>query len=297
MLDFRMQVFYTVAKRLNFTRAAAELFISQPAVTKHIKELEGQFAVSLFERSGNKKIILTDAGQLLLRYVEQLQDIYRELDYDMSLLHQQQGGILRLGASTTVAQYLIPSVLAQFHKKFKEVKVQLRTGNTEDMEHALLNKDIEVGIVEGIFRNPLLKYEEYVKDELVLVCAATNKTFKKETLKPGEITHYPLLLREHGSGTLDVIAEALKPFNIKLSDLKIEMQLGSTEAIKAYLLHSECLAFISIHAVLKEIKNNELRIIDVKDLSITRTFYFIQPHGQVSSLAELFIRFMRNKQE
>ncbi len=294
MLDFRLQVFYTVAKRLNFTKAAAELYISQPAVTKHIKELEGEYKVTLFERSGNKKILLTTAGETLLQYAGKLLDVYRELEYDMNLLVKQHSGVLRIGASTTVAQYIIPPVLAQFHKKFKDIKVQLETGNTEDIELALLNKEIEFGIIEGISRNPQIKYEEYLQDELVLVCAARNALIKKDSIKPEELKNYPLLLREPGSGTLDVIAHTLKPHNIKLADLQVEMQLGGTESIKSYLLNSNCLAFLSVHSILKELKNNECRIIDIKGLAIERPFYFIQQHGQPSSLTELFMRFAKN---
>lgn len=294
MLDFRLQVFYTVAKRLNFTKASAELFISQPAVTKHIKELEATYKTSLFERSGNKKIILTAAGEILLQYTDKLWDVYRELEYDMNLLLKQHNGILRLGASTTVAQYVIPAVLASFHKKFKDIQVQLIAGNTEEIEEALLKKEIEVGIIEGISQNPQIRYEEYLRDELVLVSASNNISIKKDSIKPEELKSYPLLLREPGSGTLDVIAHALKPLNIKLADLQIEMQLGGTESIKSYLLHSNCLAFLSIHAILKELKSNDCRIINIKGLSIERPFHFIQPHGQPSSLAELFIRFARN---
>jgi len=294
MLDFRLQVFYTVAKRLNFTKASAELYISQPAVTKHIKELEAQFKVSLFERSGNKRILLTPAGEMLLQYAERLLEIYRELDYDMNLLVKQHSGVLRIGASTTVAQYIIPPILAQFHKKFKDIKVLLITGNTEEIELALLNKEVEFGIIEGISRNPQIRYEEYLNDELVLVSALNNPIIKKDVIKPEELLTYPLLLREPGSGTLDVIAHALKPHNLKLSDLHIEMQLGGTESIKSYLLHSNCLAFLSIHSILKELKNNECRIIDIKGLTIERPFNFIQHYGQPSSLTELFIRFARS---
>lgn len=294
MLNFRLQVFYTVAKRLNFTKASAELFISQPAVTKHIKELEITYKTTLFERSGNKKIILTAAGETLLQYVDKLQNIYSELEYDMNLLIKQHNGILRIGASSTVAQYVIPAVLAQFHKKFKEVKVQLTTGNTEDIENALLRKEIEVGIIEGISRNPQIRYDEFLQDELVLVSAENNSAIKKSSIKPEELKNYPLLMREPGSGTLDVIAHALKPHNIKLGDLNIEMQLGGTESMKSYLLHSNSLAFLSKHAITKELKIKDCRIIEIKGLSINRPFYFIQPHGHSLSLTELFIRFARN---
>ena len=294
MLDFRLQVFYTVAKRLNFTKASAELYISQPAVTRHIKELEAEYKVTLFERSGNKQILLTPAGEMLLQYAERLQEVYRELEYDMNLLVKQHSGVLRIGASTTVAQYIIPPILAQFHKKFKDIKVLLITGNTEEIELALLNKQIEFGIIEGISRNPQIRYEEYLNDELVLVSAINNHAIKKDVIKPEELPNYPLLLREPGSGTLDVIAHALKPHHLKLADLQIEMQLGGTESIKSYLLHSNCLAFLSVHSILNELKNNECRIIDVKGLIIKRPFNFIQHYGQPSPLAELFLRFARS---
>ncbi|QJD94851.1 LysR family transcriptional regulator [Mucilaginibacter robiniae] len=294
MFDFRLQVFYKVAKRLNFTKAAAELHISQPAVTKHIHELENQFKVTLFERSGNKSIVLTPAGQLMLSYAEKLMNTYQELEYDMNLLTEKHSGQLRIGASTTVAQYVIPTTLAQFHAKFRDVQVSLYTGNTEQIEQALLNKEINLGIVEGISRNPQIKYETYLKDELVLVSATGNRLIKKDTLKPEELKNYPLLLREPGSGTLAVITHALQSHHIKLSDLQIEMQLGSTESIKSYLLHSNCLAFISVQAILKELSHNECRIIDIKGLTIERPFHLIQLHGQPSSLSEIFLRFAKS---
>jgi len=293
MFEFRLKVFYTVAKRLNFTKAAAELFITQPAVTKHINELEAYFKTSLFERSGNKKTVLTAAGELLLQHAEKIFELHRELEFDMNLLIKKHSGVLRIGASTTVSQYVIPAVLAGFHQKFKDIQVQLVTGNTEDIEQALLGKELEMGIIEGISRNPQIKYEEYLRDELVLVCARNNTSVKKDTIKPEELKNYPLLLREPGSGTLDVIANALKPHQLKLSDLQVEMQLGGTESIKSYLLHSNCLAFLSVHAILKELKTGDCRIIDIKNLSIERPFYFIRQHGQPSQLADLFMRFAR----
>ena len=148
MLDFRLQVFYTVAKRLSFTKAAGELFISQPAVTRHIHELEQQFGTTLFERLGNQ-IRLTPAGETALRHAETILANYRQLQYDLSVLKGQHAGTLRLGASTTVAQYVIPPILARFHERYADVKISLVSGNTQQSEQALLNHDIELGIVDG----------------------------------------------------------------------------------------------------------------------------------------------------
>jgi DNA-binding transcriptional LysR family regulator len=291
MFDFRLQVFYTVAKRLNFTRAADELYITQPAVTKHIRELETHFKTSLIERSGNRKVSLTPAGETLLRYAEEISKVYKELEFDMNALVKQHNGVLRIGASTTVAQYVIPPILAGFHQRFKDVKIMLITGNTEQMEEALIRKEIDLGIVEGVSRQPQISYHEFVKDELVLVSSTANTKLKKDVLEAEELKNYPLLIREPGSGTLEFIAHALKQQGTRLADLNIEMQLGSTESMKSYLLNSHCLAFLSVHAIVKELKSGECRIVDIKGLTIERPFHFIQLQGQPVPLADLFHRF------
>ena len=288
-MDFRLKVFYTVAVRLSFTKAATELFITQPAVSKHIQELEEQYKIKLFERNGSR-IALTNAGEVLLKHTKNIFEIYREIDFDMSALINQQQGLLRLGASTTISQYIIPPLLARFHQKLQDIKVNLLNGNTEQIENALLKKEIEIGIVEGQSKNPAIKYTEFLKDELVLVCNSKNPLVHKEEIRPEDLKSMSFVLREQGSGTLEVIEYALKPFNIKLSQLNIEMQLGSTESIKSYLMNSDCVAFISIHAIEKELKNQEMIILDIKDLSMERFFYIITLQGKADALSELFIR-------
>lgn len=293
MFDFRLKVFHTVARRLNFTKTAEELFISQPAVTKHIKEIESYFKIKLFERNGTK-IKLTPAGETLFQYTEQLFSLYQSLEFELNAFSQKQSGKLRIGASTTVAQYVLPPILAAFHKKFSDTKVILTTGNTEQIEHDLQEQRIDLGIIEGQSKNNLFRYTAFVQDELVLVANSTNAYAKKGMIKPEELLKIPLLLREPGSGTLEVIAHALKPLGIKISQLKVEMQLGSTESMKRYLLNSDAMAFLSVYAVLNELKNKTCTVIDVKNLAIERHFYFIQQHGQPESLADLFMKFARH---
>lgn len=290
MFDFRLQVFYTVAKRLNFTKAAEELFITQPAVTKHIKEIENHYKVKLFDRKGTK-IQLTAAGELLLQYAEEIFGLYRNLEFELNSLHQRHNGRLRIGASTTIAQYVLPPVLAAFHKKFKDIKVILTINNTEQIEQALQNEEIDFGIIEGQSKNSLFKYTRFIKDEIVLAANSNHPLSKKENIRPADLLKLPLLLRESGSGTLEVIAHALKPLGIKLSQLQIEMRLGGNESIKSYLLNSNCLAFLSVHSIIKELRNKELNIVDIKGLTIERFFYFIQQKGEADSLADLFMKF------
>lgn len=288
-MDFRLKVFYTVANRLSFTKAATELFITQPAVSKHIQELEEQYKIKLFDRNGSK-ISLTTGGEILLKHTQNVFEIYREIDFDMSTLINERQGLLRLGASTTISQYIIPPLLARFHQKLQDVKVNLLNGNTEQIEKALLNKEIEIGIVEGQSKNQSIRYTEFLKDELVLVCNSKNALIHQPEVSQEDLKTMRFLMREQGSGTLEVIEYALKPFEIKLSQLNIEMQLGSTESIKSYLMNSDCVAFISIHAIEKELKNKELTILDLKNLIIERYFYIITLQGKTDSLSELFIK-------
>lgn len=292
-MDFRLKVFYTVALRLNFTKAATELYITQPAVSKHIQELEETYKTKLFERNGSK-IALTPAGKILLKYTKSIFDLYREIDFEMSSFNNERQGLLRLGASTTISQYIISPVLASFHQKQKDIKVNLLNGNTEQIENALINKEVEIGIVEGQSKNQSIKYIPFLKDELVLVCNSKNPFVKQNEISISDLKSMKFITRERGSGTLEVIEFALKKAGLKFTDLQIEMQLGSTESIKSYLLNSDCFAFMSIHAVSKELKNNELIVLDVESLSIERYFYIITLQGKSDSLSELFIQNMAN---
>lgn len=292
MLDFRLQVFYTVAKRLSFTKAAVELYVTQPAVTKHIQELEHQFGTALFDRRGNQ-ISLTNAGNLLLRHAETIMATYRQLEFDMNALKGEPAGALRVGASSTVAQYVIPSVLARFHEHSADVSISLLSGNTEQIEQQLLHNDIDLGLVEGRTHHSDIRYTPFVKDELVLVCRADHPLANRDEITLNELRATPMLLRERGSGSLEVIEHALRGTGIKLTDLTVEMQLGSTESIKTYISNSRCVAFVSVFAVPNELRAGTLKIIDVAGLSIQRDFYSIQLQGVSEGLADTFMRFAR----
>jgi len=294
--DFRLQVFHTVAKRLNFTRAAKELYVTQPAVTKHIQELEQHFKVKLFERNGTH-IRLAPAGKRLLEHTEALFAVYRNLEFDMSSFSQEHGGRLMLGGSMTAAPYIIPPILADFHSRYADVEVSLMSGNTQQIEQALERKEIDLGIVEGHSRNSSIRYTEFVRDEIVLVANPSHPLARRSSIRPEELTRIPLLLREPGSGSLEVLAHALKSVGLKLSQLRREMQLDSTEMIKSYLLQAPCMAFLSVHAMTRELRDNECMIVDVKGLSIERNFYFARLQGDTQALPELFMRFAMHYQE
>ena len=290
MFDFRLKVFDTVAKRLNFTKAANELNITQPAVTKHIKEIELNLNIKLFERNGTK-IKLTKAGEILLKYTEEIFSVYQKMEFEIGQLQEKQKGTLRLGASTTIAQYVLPPILAEFRKRFPEIQLSLVIQNSEKIEDLLANQKIDIGLIEAQIKNRTFHYFPFMKDEIVLVSRQNHSISIKNNIKLDDLKNIPLVFREPGSGTLETIDLALKSKNIKLNELNIEIQLGSTESIKSYVLHSDALAFLSIQSILQELKNQTLTIIDIKNLVIERNFNFIIPEGEQSKLVNLFIDF------
>jgi LysR family transcriptional regulator, transcriptional activator of the cysJI operon len=290
IFDFRLKVFYTVAQRLSFTKAAGELFITQPAVTKHVKELEQQLNVQLFKRNGNN-INLTTAGKVLLGYTEKIFQTYTELETELAQLSNIEAGTLHIGASTTVAQTILPKLLALFKKTYPAISFTFTQGNTDNITQQVLAEKIDIAIVEGAAHYPQIAYAPFAKDEIVLVTRANNQLSKKTEISPKALLNIPLVLREAGSGTLDVIFNALAKVQINPKDLQIEIQLESSIAIKQYLLYSETATFLSIQSVVSELKYNELTIIDIKGLQIFRTFEFIQLQGKYTKLTELFKRF------
>ena len=269
MSDFRLKVFQSVAKNLSFTKASQELFVSQPAITKHIQELETYYQARLFERQGSK-ISLTVAGELLLKHSEKILDDYKRLEYEMHLLHNEYIGELKLGASTTIAQYVLPPLLAHFIAKFPQVNLSVLNGNSRGVEVALQEHRIELGLVEGIFRLPNLKYTLFLQDELVAVVHVNSKLNIQEEITPAELPNIPLVLRERGSGTLDVFG---------------------TESIKLFLEHTDCMGIVSIRSVHKELVAGTLRVVEIKGMPMLREFNFVQLQGQEGGLSQVFMRF------
>lgn len=296
MSDFRLRVFSCVAKNLSFTKASQELFISQPAITKHIQELETMYQTRLFERMGNK-ISLTDAGRLLLEHCEKILEEYGRLEYEMNLLRNEHIGKLRLGASTTIAQYVLPPLLARFIEKFPQVSLSLFNGNSLEVEKALQEHRIDLALVEGNIRQPNLKYTSFLQDELFPVVHTHSKWTEYDEITLEEFKKIPLVLRERGSGTLDILLAALQKHNIKLSDLNVKMYLGSTESIKLFLENCDCLGILSIRSVNKELYAGEMKVLEIKDLSMFREFDFVQLQGQENGLPALFMQFAEHYKE
>lgn len=293
MDDFRLRVFITAAKTLNFTKCAEQLFISQPAVSKHIGELESRYKVQLFERSGSR-LALTEAGRVMLEHAERIADGYRRLQYEMDLFTDRLGGELKVGASTTIAQYVLPQVLARFTARFPDVKVSLASGNSEQVEAALARHDTDLGLVESSARHPGFHYEPFIPDELVLIASTKGRYGRCDQVTLAELQTVPLVLRESGSGTLEVISKYLAAADVRLASLRVVMQLGSTESIKSFVRNSDAMAIVSVASIVDELRSGELRIIDIEGCTIRREFSFCWPEGRSDALAARFVEFARH---
>lgn len=292
MLDFRLKVFQCVAHNLSFTKASNELFVTQPAISKHIKELESEFEVKLFNRTGNK-ISLTPAGSILLSYADHILSLHNEIKFELSQLTNTLEGNLRIGASTTIAQYVIPAALAQFHERYPEVKLSLITGNTEYIEQRLLKNEIDVGIVEGKPTNSDIRYSSFLNDELLVFASAQNSKLP-QTVSIEEFVKLPLVLRERGSGTLEIIEANLQHQKISPKQLNVLMYLGSTEAIKSFVKTGNGVGIVSRFAIEQELASNIFRLIATPSLKFHRQFYFIAPQGpDPVGLAKLFLDYIQ----
>ena len=291
MIDIRIKVFQSVATNLSFTKAAEELFISQPAISKHIQELEKEYNVRLFERLGSH-IQLTKAGQLMLEHTTRILKCYQKLDFDMNALQKNATGELRIGASTTISQYIMPEIIASFHREHTDIRVTMLSGNSREVEAALAADKIDIGMVEGIIRQPQLKYTPFMDDELVAIVRTGNTSVPADSITLDELKRLPIVIREFGSGTLDVIRLALKKHGIGLSDLNIEMNFGTTEGIKHYVEHSDCLGIVGIRSVNKEIYGNVFRIVDIDGVTLSRRLCIVEKQGEASRQARLFKQYI-----
>lgn len=296
MLSTSHTVFIEVAKELSFSKAAQALFISQPAISNHIKSLEVQYENALFHRKGNS-ISLTAAGEILYRYLIKAENIQQQIEFEISTLDNENNvkGKLKIGASTTVALYIIPKILSAFHQQHPALEIQLVNRNSENITTALLENEIDIGIVEVFQKRTTISYKDFMTDEIVAVCAASSDIAKSKKLVISELIKLPIALREQGSGTLLALSHALKEQHVLVEDLNVKVRLGGTEALKNFLLADNCIGFLPKKSIVKELAHKELVQLNISGLEVLRNFYFIQRKGtEALGLTKQFIRFALN---
>jgi DNA-binding transcriptional LysR family regulator len=291
--NFRVVVFRAVAEQLSFRKAAEELYLTQPAVSLQIKALEEDLGVQLFDRTGTH-IKLTAAGRILLDSADQVKSLFIQTEREIAALSGEHAGELALGASTTIAQYVLPRLLGEFSRQHPRVHLTLISGNTEHIVEAVAKQKIALGLIEGPARSRDVKTESFLKDELVLIVSAAHEWAERNSVTASELTEASLLMRERGSGTRDVLETALERQGVKRSSLRVLMELDSTEAIKSAVEAGLGIGFVSRWAIAKDLRlNNSFKIVDVAGLKIGRDFLAVYPSGpEAPGLAIEFRRFL-----
>ncbi len=296
MADRRLQVFYTVARQLSFTKAAEQLFMTQPAVTFQVKQLEEHLNARLFERS-HGRITLTPTGQLVLEYAERILGLSAEMDKRVSELTGSISGPLLLGASTTIAEFILPRVLGEFKACHPQVQTHMTVANSEAIENHVADQIIDLGLIESPSRRPGLHIEVCCEDELVMICAPEYKLAGLPSVTPQQIAGEPYISRESGSGTRDFSDHYFQQSGIAPEDLNIVMELGSPEAVKGVVETGIGIAIMSRATVAKELRLESLMAVPLKPRLI-RTLSLVYPREKfrsrlLSTFAEFAVRKMR----
>ncbi len=281
---------------MSFRKAAEVLHLSQPAVSQQVRSLEEEAGARLFDRGSSdghgSQIALTEAGRVLLRYAATAAATMAEAQRALAELNDDVTGELRLGASTTVAQYVLPRILGAFLRQYPNVHLSVVSGNTERIAEAVAEERVALGIIEGPAMRRDVKTERMVEDEMVLIVAPGHAWARAGKIAPAELTKAPLLLRERGSGSRRVVERALKKAGMPLRSLHVAMELDSTEAIISGVEADLGVGFVSRCAIGKVLRLGTVRMVEVKGLEIVRDFSFIHLAGaEVGGAAAAFQRF------
>jgi LysR family transcriptional regulator, transcriptional activator of the cysJI operon len=293
--DTRLRVFHAVAKHLSFTRAAEELYLTQPAVTFQIRQLEEHFDTRLFDRHHNR-ITMTDAGVTVFSYTERILELYRETDKAINEMTGMTRGMVKLGASTTIGEYILPMILSSYHELFPDVRVRMTVDNTRLIVRKLEDATIDIGIVEGPVQNKNINIVPCVEDELIVILPPNHPLAKFSEIPMSKLKGYPFVSREEGSGTRAVIAEHLKKANVNYSDLDMVLELGTTESVKSAVEGNVGFSIVSSVSIRKELRLKSLTAHRIKGVSMKRMLNFVYPKQKFRSKAvEEMLNFAKSK--
>ncbi len=293
MADRRLQVFSTVARFLSFTKAAEVLHMTQPAVTFQVRQLEEYFNTRLLDRAHNK-VSLTEAGALVQRYAEQIFSLYDEMEGSVKELTGDISSSLTVGASTTVAEYMLPALLGKFKARYPEVQLSLKVSNTEGVVSMVENNVIDLAVVEAPVGNKHLLVESCLMDQLVVTVLPDHPLAQVEEVTVDQLIQYPFICREEGSGTREVIYAYLVDQGVNIECLDVCLELGSPESIKGAVEAGLGISILSKATIGKELKLGTLAGIPMTP-RLERPFSFVRQRQKFRERAtEELLEFARS---
>jgi len=294
MPDLRLQIFHAVAKHLSFTRAAETLFMTQPAVTFQVKQLEEQLNTRLFDRAQGR-ISLTPGGRVALEYAERILALSAELDMRLKEMSGQAAGPLLIGASMTVGEYVLPQLIGRFKARFPAVVPNLFVGNSEAVQERVAERTLDLGFIEGDSHLSSLQSEVCCEDELKVVCAPTHPLANEARALPAVLAQHAYISREAGSGTRAVIDRYLQESGVSPESMNAIVELGSPEAIKGLVATGLGFAIMSRVIAGKEMQLGQLVQVPLEP-PLIRKFSVVYPKERFhSKLVAAFLQFAKEQ--
>ena len=280
MLNFnQLRVFYHAAKKLNFTAAANELFITQPAVTFQMKAFEEFCSLKLFKKRA-RRLFLTDEGRALFEYAEKIFQYEKEIENAIEDMRELKRGVLSLGTTKAYARYFMPLMLSTFHKNYPNIKIQLNEGSSLDMTYSLLDFKIEVAVIAQAGELPEVNFFPFSKEEMALIVAPDHHFTKKKAIAVKDLANEPFIMKEKGSGTRKLVEQLFSDENCSPDIL---METSNTEFIKQLVQRGEGISFLVKEAVAAEIKEKKLAQVSLKGRKVFLDVSIAYLKGQVLS--------------
>jgi LysR family transcriptional regulator, transcriptional activator of the cysJI operon len=280
-----MRLFCRVAEEGSISQAARLSYISQPAVSKQIRQLENRYGTALFDRKDGR-LMLTEAGKILYPYAK---DIIKSDHYSIQAIQEMLGAhnhTLNVGASLTIGEYLIPGILGNFKKDHSEIQFSLLIGNTPYILSKLDHHEIDIALIEGTFNHSKYITQKFADDELILVASYHHRWGKRESIGIQELTEEKMIWREKESGTRQIVEDALKDYGI-LEKVGNAMELGSLQSIKSAVEAELGISILPKITVLRELQFNILREIPIKDFVFMRDLWMVQRDQRFKKNAQI----------
>ena len=287
----QLRVFHRVAKLQSFTRAADTLCLTQPGISKHIKQLEAHYGVKLFDRLG-KKVVLTQAGEILFDKTEVMFAQLNEAKVQIDDMKSLAGGTLSIGASITIGVYVLPKLLGNFIRRYPSIKISTDISLSQEIEGKVVSNSLDLGFVGHPVRDERLSIHRFLTDELILIVPPDHRWAKRKTVQSPQLVDEAFLISREGSGTRSTIEERLRSRGITLNRV---MEFGNTECVKKAVEAGLGISIISKYAVAREVSLDLIRSIRLTGINTRRDFYIIYLRDKyLNNLVKAFLGFLKD---
>lgn len=287
-----LRTLVTLAEVKNFTKTAEIRLMSQPTVSLHIKNLEQEFQTELFQRSP-KFLNITPNGQLLVERAKQIIDLYEQAKRDILELHEEIKGTLRIGASYTIGEYLLPSLLSDLQRKYQKLEIEVVIGNTEEIVDSIRQFKLEIGLIDDQMDDKELEVIPFMDDQLVILASPDHPLARKSSIDLKDLHNQSWITQEMGSGTRELLMGMLDRNGLSVKSM---LSVNSTQVIKECVKNGLGLSLLSVRVIARDLAEKQLSLIQVNELNFSSSFsYIYSPVMQKKKNVQAFIEAVDEK--